>query len=217
MIAGKTLVDHAIDCAEAATRLHWRIVVTSDDPAVLDLATARGAHALPRPAYLCGDTAGTIHAVVHALIHLRDWGDMPDAVCVLQPTNPLRLPEDIDGAIHTMEATGCGSVISHAPAHSHPQRQIWGDTLEPLMADYAGNAPRQHLRPVFDRDGSVYLSHVYWLRKGTFYAPDGRILLIPRERHLDIETEHDLDVARYLYSKRTKQGGTSSEVQDDRN
>lgn len=201
-IAGKSLVQLAVECAQAAARLHWRIVVSSDDDAVLDLATQLGADALPRPAYLATDASSSVSVALHALLYLLDRKDYPDAVCLLQPTNPLRLPSDIDAAIELMRDTGCGSVITHAPAHSHPKRQIWADTQEPLLDGYTANLPRQALRPVLDRDGAVYLTRTYWLRQGTWYAPDGRILVIPRERHLDIEDRHDLELARCLFPRR---------------
>ena len=166
------------------------------------MAESRGCDAVLRPQALCADHASTITAVIHALIHLANCGDLPDAICLLQPTNPLRLPKDVDAAVAIMQHYGCGSVITHSPARSHPARQIWGDTLEPLMDTYTANRPRQELRPVFDRDGSVYLTRVDVLRKGTFYSSDGRILIIPPRRHLDIETKHDLKVAEYLMWRR---------------
>ena len=39
-------------------------------------------------------------------------GESYDAILTLQPTNPLRRADDIDGAIDLLEQTGADSVIS---------------------------------------------------------------------------------------------------------
>lgn len=177
-------------------------MVTTDCPAVRDIARHRGCIAIDRPWHLATDTAPTIRAVWHALAVLRE--NRPelkvDAVCLLQPTNPLRIPEDVDAAIETMERTGCGSVHTVAPAHTHPARQIWGGGDPVLPEHYTLNTRRQDLPMCFDRDGAVYLAKLHVLYSGSFYANNGRILVLPKERHLDIEDAHDLAVARALLS-----------------
>lgn len=200
-IHGRSLIERAIDCAEASALVSADIVVTSDCPFCLALARMRDCVAIERPWFLADDHSPTILAVAHALRELRLAGREPDAVALLQPTNPLRLPEDVDQAITILSETGCGSVHTVAPAHCHPARQLWADTGRPVFVEYATNRRRQDLPPVWDRDGSVYLTRVEYLDRGTFYAPDGRVLVLPKERHLDVEDAHDLRIAAALLQR----------------
>lgn len=202
-IHGRSLVDRAIDCAEGATRLLPDIVVTTDCPVVRDIARYRGCIAIERPWHLATDSVATIRAVWHALAVLSQ--SRPelaiDAVCLLQPTSPLRQSEDVDACIELMQRTCCGSVHTVAPAHTHPARQIWGDGSPVLAEQYYRNTRRQDLPIVYDRDGAVYLAKLRVIHSGTWYDKNtGRCWVLPKERHLDIEDAHDLRVAAALLS-----------------
>lgn len=178
------------------------IVVTSDDPEVLRIARDRDCIAIERPWYLADDESPTIRAVWHALSMLpATLAAQVQAVCLLQPTNPLRLPTDVDAAIELMGQTGCDSVHTVAPCHCHPARQLWGDGTPVLRGEYRKNTRRQDLATAYDRDGAVYLTRLSTLYQGSWYGWHRRILVIPRERHLDIEDEHDLRIADALITR----------------
>lgn len=204
-IHGRSLIERAIDCAESAVRLLPDIVVTSDCPRCLELAVNRDCIPIARPWYLAGDDSPTINAVWHVLQEIgyaSPRSGVPiDAVCLLQATNPLRLPEDVDKAIELMELSDCGSVHTIAPARSHPARQTWADGSPVIDAGYFANVRRQDLPEVYDRDGAVYLTRVEVLARGSWYAEDGRAIVLPLNRHLDIEDEHDLRIAAALLTK----------------
>ena len=69
------------------------LVVSSDDPEILDIARQHNAHALLRPDDLASDEASSYAALLHAVDqcdgYYRD-------VCLLQPTSPFRTAWDID-------------------------------------------------------------------------------------------------------------------------
>ena len=111
MFRGKPLIQWAINHARGSKYLdHW--VVSTEDAAIAMYAKD---HWLKRPDYLAEDKVPTEAVVVHALYALP----MYDFAVVLQPTSPLRLPEDIDNCIEIAVNkhgehgyTGCVSYVN---------------------------------------------------------------------------------------------------------
>src|SRR5437762_4327231 len=90
MLGDRPLVRWTIDAARRSRSLD-RVIVSTDDPAVADLA--RAAHIdvpFMRPDDLGADDTPTADVVRHALTFLAAGGDRPDYVVVLQPTSPFR-------------------------------------------------------------------------------------------------------------------------------
>ena len=65
-VDGKSLVTRAIHSAVQSGVVDF-VVVSSDDPAILNEATKSGAVAINRPANLASDTAAIEDAIAHAL------------------------------------------------------------------------------------------------------------------------------------------------------
>ena len=93
-----------------------RTIVSTEDTEIADVARSLGADVpFLRPSELAEDTTPTLPVVLHATRNPRGEGDSYDAVCLLQPTSPLRRAEDIDACIEILETTGADSVISVLP------------------------------------------------------------------------------------------------------
>lgn len=109
LLAGKPLVAWSIEAARAAKRLD-RIVVSSDDPEVLALATQYDpALPLERPGELSDDKSPAIEYVRHVLATLEGRGEGPfQVVVILQPSSPLTTPADIDATVDLLNRTGAG-------------------------------------------------------------------------------------------------------------
>ena len=99
MIAGKPLIAHTVLAAREATLVN-RLVVSTDDPQIADLARNYGAEVVMRPSELATDTASSESALLHVLSHLQAReGYRPDLLAFLQCTSPLILASDIDETI----------------------------------------------------------------------------------------------------------------------
>ena len=66
------------------------VVVSSDNPTILDEATKAGAVAINRPADLASDSAVIEDAIMHALQTFSGDHQVPATLVLLQPTSPLR-------------------------------------------------------------------------------------------------------------------------------
>ena len=97
-LGGKPLIQWTLDAAKASKVID-RIVVTTDDDAVLEIADQSQVEAIRRPDELASDTATTVDTVLHALDSLAERGITARRMLLLQPTSPLRGAGDIRAAV----------------------------------------------------------------------------------------------------------------------
>lgn len=131
-------------------------------------------------------------------------GETYDAILTLQPTNPLRRVEDIDGAIDLLERSGADSVISFSEVgERHPARMKFiddeGRVTDPPFAEEFEGKPRQELSKLYLRDGSIYLTRrSVLMEKNSLKGADCRAWIIPEERSRNIDTPLDLLIVEQI-------------------
>lgn len=163
LLAGKPLLVYTAEAALAAKRLA-RVVLSTDDPEIAEVGKDCGIEApFLRPAELAEDKTPTLPVVQHALNFLERQGDRFDAVCLLQPTNPLRRAGDIDACIELMERHAADCVISvlPVPAEYNPHWVYFPGSDGSLRLSTGETTPiprRQELPPAFHREGSIYIT-----------------------------------------------------------
>lgn len=197
-LLGKPLLVYTVQAALASKRL-TRTVLSTDDLAIAEIGLRSGVDVpFMRPAELAGDDVATIPVLQHAVTELETAGETYDAVLTLQPTNPLRRAEDIDGAIDMLESTGADSVISFVEVgEHHPARMKWiaadGRVSDPPFAEAFEGQPRQQLQKLYLREGSIYLTRrSVLMEQNSIKGNDCRAWIIPSERALNIDTPLDL-------------------------
>jgi CMP-N,N'-diacetyllegionaminic acid synthase len=210
LVCGRPLLEYTAASARAARRLS-RLVLTTDDDEIAGIGRGAGLEVpFMRPAELGRDDTPMIAVVQHAIAVLRDAGDEFDAVCLLQPTNPLRGHDDIDGAIALLEATGADSVLSFVDAgERHPARMKFvdegGRVTDPPFAEEIEGQRRQDLPKLFLREGSIYVTRTpVLMEQGSFKGRDCRAWIVPEERACNIDTPFDLFIAEQLLSQHTR-------------
>src|SRR5688572_9897282 len=105
LLAGKPLLQYTAESALAARRLS-RVILSTEDPEIADVGQRCGLEVpFVRPRELAADTTPGFLVVKHALQWMEDHAESFDALCLLQPTNPLRRSEDIDGCVELLEAS----------------------------------------------------------------------------------------------------------------
>lgn len=215
MLRGKPLLAYTAESALSAHRLS-RVVLSTDDPEIAAVGRQWGLQTpYPRPPELARDDTPTILVLQDVVRRLAASGDTYDAVFTLQPTNPLRRAEDIDGAIGLLEATGADSVISFVDAgEKHPARMKFidreGRVTDPPFAEAFEGQPRQQLPRLFLREGSVYLTRTHVLmEENSVQGRDCRAWLIPEWRACNIDTPFDLFLAEQLLNYRPARTGTA--------
>lgn len=202
---GKPLIVYTIEAA-LASRL-TDVIVSTDDDAIANVAREAGANVpFRRPAELSGDSARSIPVAQHALKFMEEVNNtVYDAIMLLQPTAPFRTVEDINCALDILEATGADSVISVQDVEAfHPARMKYldGDKLiDPPFCEAYENQGRQELRPMYIRNGAIYLTRRDVLLGGSYKGNDCRALIMPPERSVNIDSIHDFEYAEWVHSK----------------
>jgi CMP-N-acetylneuraminic acid synthetase len=174
-LCGKPLIAYTIESALEAKRLA-RVIVSTDDDAIAEMSQRLGADVpFMRPASLAEDRSPTLPVLQHAVRWLTEHDEPADAICLLQPTCPLRRPGLIDECIEKLETTGADSVVtmSPLPLEFHP---YWtylpsdDGTFRLLTGERDPIPRRQDLPPAYHRDGSVYLTRSDVLLGGSLYG-----------------------------------------------
>lgn len=199
-LGGRPLIAWSI-AAGKASRYIDRVVVSTEDEEIAAAALAAGAEVPFRraPELSMDDTPG-MAPVLDALDRLPGYAWL----VLLQPTSPLRATVDVDACIEECLRANAPSCISvSVPAHS-PYLCFSVDgrrRLAPVLGWESVNARRQDLPAVYSLNGAVYVAQTQWLlAQRSFVSPETVAHVMPAQRSLDIDTLHDLDLARMMVS-----------------
>jgi D-3-phosphoglycerate dehydrogenase / 2-oxoglutarate reductase len=203
-LLGKPLLAYTAEAALKAERL-TRVILSTDDDEIARTGIQYGLEVpFRRPPELAEDTTPSVPVLQHALREAEREDAPYDAVFTLQPTNPLRTAEDIDGAIELLERSGADSVISYTDAgERHPARMKCveedGTVVDPPFAEQFEGQPRQTLPRLFLREGSVYVTRRSVLvDQNSLRGVRSLAWIIPEERARNIDTAFDLFVAEQV-------------------
>lgn len=189
-LAGKPLLQWTVEAALAATTLA-RVVVSTDDD---EIAAAAGCDVLRRPPALAADETPMLDVVLHALAELGPV----EAVCLLQPTSPLRRAEHVDGAVRLFEQSGADAVVSVVPV-PHPFLPGSLMRLEEgrlVALDPAAPTRRQDKAALYARNGpAVLVVRAAGLAGRGLYGGDLRPYEMAPEESVDVDLPFDLVVA----------------------
>lgn len=203
-LLGRPLLAYTVEAALASKRL-TRIVLSTDDAEIAEIGARLGVPVpFLRSKELAGDDVPTLPVLQRVVNELELLGEEYDAVLTLQPTNPLRRTEDIDGAIELLEQTGADSVISFVDVgERHPARMKWidseGKVSDPPFTEQFEGQPRQQLQKLYLREGSIYLTRrSVLMEQNSIKGRDCRAWIIPQERAQNVDTPLDLLIVEQI-------------------
>ena len=166
-VGGRPCVAWTIDAARASDVVD-RIVVTTDDAEVREIARSMDIEVIERPDDLASDTATVDDAARHALRVLEE-GDDPvhDPFVLLYANVPVRPADLIDRAVRLQIESGCDSVQSYAAVGKH--HPWWTAVVDPQSGE------------VHAFDGGT-LNHGVYRRQElpAAHVPDGGVLVVSR-------------------------------------
>jgi len=207
-IAGRPLIALSLQQARES-RLFNLVAVSSDSADILDVARNQGADlVIERPAELASDAAAKIPAIRHCVEKTEYiFGKRFDVIVDLDATSPLRLAEDIRGAVDLLERNHVSNVITAAPARRSPYFnlvELGDDEVVRLSKPLEKPIVRRQDSPqCFDMNASIYV----WTRAALFERPslfnaDTRLFVMPEERSIDIDSEFDFQIVELMLRKR---------------
>ena len=195
-LAGKPLIGWTIEAAHQSNYID-EILVSTDCKEIAESAELFGVTVAElRPPYLSTDEASTLSVLKYELSKTD-----AEIVIVLQPTSPLRLAEDIDGALELYCENKARIVVSVCECEHPP---MWSNTL-PDNASLNGfiktsNLKRSQALPKHYRlNGAVYIYDKSVIMNDAIgFCENSFAYIMNQNSSVDIDTELDFKFADYL-------------------
>lgn len=195
------------------TGLFSRIIVSTDDAEIADVATTVGAE-VPffREAALADDHTSTPAVVRDTIQRLHANGDRISIACCVYPAAVLASAK-VFVECGELAITGrYDYVLPVTPFRFPVQRGLRltsETTCEMLWPENRGRRS-QDLEPVYHDAGQFYFGKVdAWLEERPVFGPRSRVVVIPHQLVQDIDTLDDWERAEAIYSATTAPGYAS--------
>ncbi|HWB24244.1 MAG TPA: acylneuraminate cytidylyltransferase family protein [Chitinophagaceae bacterium] len=201
MLNGTPLIDYTINAAKSS-RLLSRCIISTDSEEIAAIGAQNGVEApFIRPSHLAQDDTPTLPVVQHAINFFADRGEAFDAVCILQPTYPFRVPGFIDMCIQKFIETGADTLISVLPV-PHQYNPHWvfekneNGFLHIATNDEIIIPRRQQLPEAFIRDGNIYIAKTRLVMDASsLFGKNIAFEISGAGWYVNIDTPADWDVA----------------------
>jgi len=176
------------------------VYVSSDSQEILEIAQSYGAKTIKRPETLASDTSKSEEAILHAFEVL---GSDQEIIIMLEPTAPLRKPNDLRDAINMFRNKDWDSCFSGATLQDFLiwKRNEIGDLVS-VNYDYKNQGPRQMREPDYVENGAIYMF------KPKIMIQDqnrfgGNIGIFPNQfwQSFEIDDPEDWDFVELIFNK----------------
>ncbi len=197
-LANKPLIAWSIE-AGLNSRYVDKVIVSSDDDEILNIAKTYNSEIIKRPASLANDTATSFDALKHTIENVETY----DYIILLQPTSPLRSSQHIDEAIELLMSKNADAIISITEMDHSP---LWSNTLSEdgdmstFLREEVKNIRSQDLEKYYRINGAIYICETERLLKKENFFIDDNIFsyVMDRKSSIDIDEEVDFHLAQYL-------------------
>ncbi len=199
-VNGKPLIKYTLEISKKIDK-NLRLFISSDNKKILQFCKMNGYHeAYMRPKKLSTSKSNVIDAILHGLDWLKKkYNYEPDAILLLEPTNPLRKLKEIKKAIIFFKRNKIESLASACKLKFHPFQtlEIKGHKWKFLRKSNKNQYQRQmYPKNYYYIDGNFYLFKTKFFKRYKTVVKEGftKIFKLKREYPLDINTPLDLKV-----------------------
>lgn len=202
LFVGKPMIAWSIEAA-IQSGCFDRIIVSTDDAEIADVARAHGAEVpFVRPPELSDDHTGTIPVIAHAIQWQNDSGPAATQVCCIYATAPFVLAEDLQRGLKLLNSSGTDYAFS-VTSYAFPiQRaiRITTDQRVEMFQPEKFNSRSQDLEEAWHDAGQFYWGHAAaWLARKPIFSHKATTIRLPRHRVQDIDTFEDWERAEWLF------------------
>lgn len=197
---GRPIIGWSIEVARDSG-LFGRIVVSTDDPEIAEIARAAGAEVpFVRPADLATDQAATVPVIAQAVAALAVAPDTP--VCCLYATAPFLRADDLAEGLRLLQA-GASYAMAVTRFDYPIQRALrrGADGAVAMMDPALMQVRSQDLEPAWHDAGQFYWARAAtWAAEVPVFGPGAHGVALPSHRVVDIDTEDDWTRAEALFT-----------------
>ena len=200
-LAGRPMLSYTIRCA-IKSGIFDEIIVVSDSDEILTVGMAEDAGAMREPDEMAGDHVSSTVPVLWVEEQLEQTFDY---VWNLQPTSPLRVPDDIRAAADVLAATPeadfLASVTPIDPHYFHWALKTDDEGFSALwFPDFL--VDRSLLPPVDRPNGAIKVGRPARLREaGSVFNPGLVTVEIEDHRSIHVRSSWDMELAEFVVQK----------------
>ncbi len=211
-LSGKPLIAYSILQAKHSNLFEY-VAVSSDSEELLQISKQWGAdYLVKRPMEMATDNAPKLPAIQHCVQEVEKLaGQVFDVMVDIDATSPLRTVADIEGAVQLLENAWVSNVITGAPARRSPYFNLVELNKDGFVRESKclekPIVRRQDSPKCYDMNASIYV----WKREAFFQSKiiiveDTMLYEMPEERSIDIDSELDFEMVKFLMSKQISCG-----------
>jgi CMP-N,N'-diacetyllegionaminic acid synthase len=202
-LAGKPLISWTIEACLQSSFVS-RVVVSSDDQKILEVASNSGAELLLRPSQLATDRALTVPVISHVISSLEGKLEGIKYIVLMQPTSPLRTVDHLNAAFSTLLESDATSLISVTKPTQNPLKAFRYENgyLRGLVNDHYPFMRRQDLPNTYLANGAIYIIVLNEFKDNPTLLTDKCIPFeMDAKSSLDIDNLNDLEIAESFITK----------------
>ncbi len=204
-LAGLPLLVHSLRCASLAKSLA-RVVVSTDSGEIAEVAREYGGEVpFLRPPHLATNSAPLLPVLADALSEVEKLeAQHYDAVLLLDPTSPGRLPAEIDAAVELLASNeSADGVVGCSRPDFNPfwvGCTVQAGYLRSAFDAASGYTRRQDVPSFYRINGSLYLLRRQFLLSGATHVLAGEMLMleVPEMRAMSIDTIEQFELAEAM-------------------
>ena len=204
---GKPLLYYTLNNAHKA-KFFDHIVVSTDSQKIANKSKQFGAEAwFLRPKEFATDESDKIEARIHALLESENhYSKKFDVIIDLDVTSPLRTSDDIINAYKQFINEDSDNLISVSESRKNPYFNMveFKNGKVSLVKNKSKNISRRQDAPkVYDMNASIYIwKRQVLLGRKPLFNKNTSLYIMPLERSIDIDSEFEWDLVKYLQSKK---------------
>ena len=200
--AGQPIIAWSISAAKKSGCFD-RIIVSTDDEEIADVARACGAEVpFIRPSELSNDQATTIPVISHAINWQNSNGEKVSEACCIYATAPFVSSEDLKRGLDVLidsSADYAFSVTSYAFPIQRAIRITTNQRVEMFNSEFY-ETRSQDLEESWHDAGQFYWGRAAsWLNCLPLFGQHSAPVILPRYRVQDIDTLEDWERAELMY------------------
>ncbi|ROS01856.1 N-acylneuraminate cytidylyltransferase/CMP-N,N'-diacetyllegionaminic acid synthase [Sinobacterium caligoides] len=192
-LCGKPMIVYTIEAALDSGVVD-KVVVSSDCEKILKVCSAYDVELHKRPAELATDDASSLDVIKDVLLAYSYNG----AVCLLQPTSPLRNSTHLREAFERFSVGKFSSLVSVVRTNEPAQKVLVVNdhgVAEPLTCWEDLTLPRQSLSPTYQINGAIYLFYSDRFMEGmNIFTSPLYAYPMPENVSHDVDTIHDFEI-----------------------
>lgn len=202
LFCGKPILAYSILAAQK-TRLFDRIIVSTDDREIADIALEWGADVpFMRPGHLSDDYATTIDVIKHALEWLNENDRGYDHACCIYATAPFVRVSDLKKGYDLLkdEDISFSFPVTTFPSSIFRALQLTPDKRLKMFQPEHLNTRTQDLPEAYHDVGQFYWGKASaFLKNASIFSEISSPVIIPRYLAQDIDTPEDWEQAELMY------------------